>query len=359
MAERLARGPLPERDALRYARQIAESLSEAHEHGVFHRDLKPENIVIERVGMSTVVKVLDFGIAGDSDTARLTQGGEVFGTPQYMSPEQCNGLAVDARTDVYSLGCILYEMIEGRPPFSGKSAVSIMLKQVRGQVPAPRRMSPETSRAVLCALRKDRSRRFPTAARFAHALGHCIGALRNAGRVETLPHGRARPDASTGPNRPEPSTALEATASRRLAERQGKTLAAVLVIVALGLFSASLFDTVGPMPPAVLGAHTPSLDPPDSGPHPKNRALVHGPVEGATVRVDGLPQCQAPCTIEVPVGDRKSHEIRLVKPGYVDRVRSWEPASVTDTLPAWPAMKLAPRGTARQNGVKNAADSPE
>ena len=113
LADRLERGPIPEIEALQYARQIAESLSEAHENGIFHRDLKPDNIFIESVGVSTVVKVLDFGIAGGIDSTRLTRAGEVFGTPQYMSPEQCNGQKLDHRTDIYSLGCILYEMLEG------------------------------------------------------------------------------------------------------------------------------------------------------------------------------------------------------------------------------------------------------
>ncbi|MCA9708988.1 MAG: serine/threonine protein kinase, partial [Myxococcales bacterium] len=110
LADRLERGRVPEMEALQIARQVAESLSEAHEHGVFHRDLKPDNIFIETVGVSKVVKVLDFGIAGGVDATRLTQAGEVFGTPQYMSPEQCNGLPLDHRTDIYSLAVILYEM---------------------------------------------------------------------------------------------------------------------------------------------------------------------------------------------------------------------------------------------------------
>ena len=128
--------------------------------------------------MSKVVKVLDFGIAGGVDATRLTQAGEVFGTPQYMSPEQCNGLPLDHRTDIYSLGCILYEMIEGRPPFSAETPMATMLKHVRAKVPAPRRAGTETARVMLMSLRKDRSKRIQTAGRFAELIGHCIGALR-------------------------------------------------------------------------------------------------------------------------------------------------------------------------------------
>jgi serine/threonine protein kinase len=187
LAERLEQGRIPEFQCLQFARQIAESLSEAHEHGIFHRDLKPDNIFIETVGVTTVIKVLDFGIAGGLDAMKLTRAGEVFGTPQYMSPEQCNGTDLDHRTDIYSLGCILYEMLEGKPPFSAESPMATMLKHVRAKIPTPRHASPATVKLLQLALRKDRQKRIQSAGRFAELLGQALGAVRAAEEGRPVP----------------------------------------------------------------------------------------------------------------------------------------------------------------------------
>ena len=119
LAERVARGPLPVADAVAIARQIADALEAAHEQGIVHRDLKPANIKITPTG---VVKVLDFGIAkvalrDDAETRVVTREGTVIGTTSYMSPEQTRGQSVDKRSDIWSFGCVLYEMLTGRPVF--------------------------------------------------------------------------------------------------------------------------------------------------------------------------------------------------------------------------------------------------
>ncbi len=131
---------LPVRRALRIMAQVAESLAEAHNKEIVHRDLKPENIFLVTVGDNPdFVKVLDFGVAKlrdhNSNQGTLTQAGSIFGTPRYMSPEQCSAQAVDARSDLYSLGIILYEMIAGKAPFDGDQALSLLLAHVNDPPP--------------------------------------------------------------------------------------------------------------------------------------------------------------------------------------------------------------------------------
>jgi serine/threonine-protein kinase len=229
---------------LQIARQVAESLSEAHEHGVFHRDLKPDNIFIETVGVSQVIKVLDFGIAGGVDAARLTQAGEVFGTPHYMSPEQCNGQKLDHRTDIYSLACILFEMIEGHPPFTAETPMATMLKHVRTKVPTPRYASPDTARVLLLGLRKDRDKRIQTAGRFAELIGECISRLKLAQQTAAA----AQRSTSTGPI----TAPIERLASQRhviarapMPERTGKVVAVVLGLAALALVGMMVLGNLG------------------------------------------------------------------------------------------------------------------
>ncbi|MBI5607923.1 MAG: protein kinase [Deltaproteobacteria bacterium] len=131
---------LPVRRALRIMAQVAESLAEAHGKEIVHRDLKPENIFLVKVGgNSDYVKVLDFGVAKlrdhKSEQGTLTQAGSIFGTPRYMSPEQCSAQPVDSRSDLYSLGVILYEMIAGKAPFEGDQALSLLLAHVNDDPP--------------------------------------------------------------------------------------------------------------------------------------------------------------------------------------------------------------------------------
>jgi eukaryotic-like serine/threonine-protein kinase len=125
----MARGPMMPADAVRVAVHVCDGLSEAHSKGIVHRDIKPENIILS----PRFVKVLDFGIAkqmGGTADPGLTQGGMVMGTPHYMSPEQALGRAVDARTDIFSLGVVLYEMLSGTKPFLGDAITEVLLKIV-------------------------------------------------------------------------------------------------------------------------------------------------------------------------------------------------------------------------------------
>ncbi|MCB9593521.1 MAG: serine/threonine protein kinase [Sandaracinaceae bacterium] len=168
-------------------REILRSLNEAHSKGLIHRDLKPDNIFLARVEgrVRPVVKVLDFGIAkvfrGEKKIDQLeTQAGTVFGTPRYMSPEQAQGKKLDHRSDLYSVGVLLYQLLTGRPPFLDDDAVIVMAKHIREEPVWPRKLAPEQpipkslERVVMRALAKDPEERFENADAFETALTDCL-----------------------------------------------------------------------------------------------------------------------------------------------------------------------------------------
>jgi serine/threonine-protein kinase len=157
-------GPLHPDRAVEIAADVAAALAYAHRHGVVHRDVKPGNVLITDEG---TVKVTDFGIARAVNTEEsLTQTGAVMGTATYFSPEQAEGIAVDARSDIYSLGVVLFEMVTGRPPFVGESPVSVASKHVRENPPAPREINPgvppDLEAIILKCMAKNPDYRYPT-----------------------------------------------------------------------------------------------------------------------------------------------------------------------------------------------------
>jgi serine/threonine-protein kinase len=176
---KLSGGPLPYGEVLRIGSQVAEALAAAHEAGIVHRDIKPENIMLRR--RDHIVKVLDFGLAKHTDQSaqrRLTDSGAssstmiqteanvIVGTGKYMSPEQARGLPVDTRTDVWSLGVVIYEMLAGYPPFTGETG-SDLIVAILDREPArlPERETPiprELKRIIRKALSKDRENRYQT-----------------------------------------------------------------------------------------------------------------------------------------------------------------------------------------------------
>jgi tRNA A-37 threonylcarbamoyl transferase component Bud32/tetratricopeptide (TPR) repeat protein len=176
LRDRLKReGPLQLDDALRVAREVADALAYAHSQGVVHRDIKPGNILL--VGGHAVVA--DFGIAvaagGEADTVTITERGLAIGTPAYMSPEQGGaGGPLDGRTDLYSLGCVLYEMLAGEPPFIGGSPHAVMARHASEPAPAVRAARPSVPLAVDAAVHRALAKlpadRFATAHQFAEAL---------------------------------------------------------------------------------------------------------------------------------------------------------------------------------------------
>jgi serine/threonine protein kinase len=147
--------------ALSIAKQVCDGLREAHRHGVVHRDLKPQNVQIDKGGHA---KIMDFGIARSGAARGLTGAGVALGTPQYMAPEQVEAKPVDARSDLYSLGIILYEMLTGRVPFDGDTPLSVAMKQKLERPRGPRELnpaiSPDLGGLVLKCLEKDPAERY-------------------------------------------------------------------------------------------------------------------------------------------------------------------------------------------------------
>jgi serine/threonine-protein kinase len=158
--------PFPIDDALQIAGKIAGALAHMHEKGVVHRDLKPQNVMICKDGS---LRIMDFGIARASDMRRLTFVGftPAMGTPDYMAPEQVKGKRGDARTDIYSLGAMLYEMATGALPFEAENPFLVMNARVAGDPKAPRKVNPavppEVEELILHAMERDPRKRFQTA----------------------------------------------------------------------------------------------------------------------------------------------------------------------------------------------------
>lgn len=155
------KGPLPLEQAVDIARQICDALEHAHEHRIIHRDIKPHNIIITTAG---VVKVTDFGIARAVSTATVTHTGNIMGSVHYFSPEQARGEIADERSDIYSLGVVIYEMVTGVLPFDGESPISVALKKIQNDPVSPREVNGQIGEAlektILIAMNKDPKLRF-------------------------------------------------------------------------------------------------------------------------------------------------------------------------------------------------------
>ena len=202
LAAMLAEAPagMPIDAAVSLAIQTAEALKAAHAGHVVHRDLKPANLFVLDGGL---LKICDFGIAWAVDsTTHLTATGQAIGTPAYMSPEQCQGQQVDERSDLYSLGCVLYALLTGQPPFAEGPPLAIMLQHINAAPAAPRTIRPdipsELDRLVLELLAKDPARRPADA-------GHVIAALRALCYTPTVkvePFPRTDQESGGQPDRP-------------------------------------------------------------------------------------------------------------------------------------------------------------
>lgn len=177
LEEILRDGPLQPQRALRLFVQMCSALEHAHKNGIIHRDLKPSNVIVIGEGDDEYVKVLDFGLAKlGEETTKLTTSGEIFGSPPYMSPEQCRGEPCDTRSDIYSLGVLMYEVLVGKDPFYGCSYWNLLMKHMHAMAPPFAEMNSELNincefeKIVFKCLEKETSDRFQSMAELKEAL---------------------------------------------------------------------------------------------------------------------------------------------------------------------------------------------
>ena len=310
-------------DARDIVLQICRALRAAHDKGIVHRDMKPENIfLIQREGQPHFVKILDFGIAKvmglDPNGPRLTRTGMIFGTPEYMAPEQAEGKDTDHRADIYAVGCIMYHLITGQTPFVAESFMTMLTKHLMEDPvpPSVRRpdlvVTPEMDTLVLKALEKDRDHRWQSMAELLEAVSVCPGPTSDASKPtggQTVAMGGAHAAAALQVLRSKKGGSQEtARVSRRAVDSalassaemaaemkagaRSKTLilviAGVVIGVGVAIFFALAHGKSAPVPPpapppaAVVPAPTPAPGPapaavPVAAPAPAPAAVVEEP----------------------------------------------------------------------------------
>jgi serine/threonine-protein kinase len=258
-------GPLPLADTLRVAMQVASGLAAAHAQGLVHRDIKPANILLEE-GVERLA-ITDFGLARAADDASLTRTGVIAGTPQYMSPEQACGEAVDERSDLFSLGSVIYAMCAGRPPFRAETSYGVLRRIGEGEPRPLREVNPQTpdwlARLVDKLHRKDPADRFPTAEEVARLLAQCLVHVQ-------------QPDASPLP------AALQAPETKPRSNAQGKRAKLLIAAGAIACVAAVVLPALAPL---LLPPET-RQSPPSGGADTANAANQKGGEAGEPSTAD-------------------------------------------------------------------------
>ncbi|HEY0498008.1 MAG TPA: Stk1 family PASTA domain-containing Ser/Thr kinase, partial [Kutzneria sp.] len=259
-------GPLTGKRAMEVMADVCAALDFSHRHGIIHRDVKPANIMITKTG---AVKVMDFGIARaiHDGQAAVTQTAAVIGTAQYLSPEQARGEAVDARSDVYAAGCVLFELMTGQPPFTGDSPVAVAYQHVREEPPSPSSVNPQVTPAldsiVLKAMAKGPANRYQSAAEMRADLVRVLSGQRPSApavmsaeeRTAFMGNGNgARTQVVTGRHRPAPASEepeydaydyeADEEAERKARRKRALTIAGVVLICIAVLALAAWLTTM-------------------------------------------------------------------------------------------------------------------
>jgi serine/threonine-protein kinase len=249
--------PLDVSEALRIAERVADALATAHAAGILHRDIKPANVMVDDY---RAVKVLDFGIARRLDGTAITQVASVIGTAAYMAPERALGQPGDARADIYSLGCLLYAMLTGHPPFQGEISASVLHQQINVEPRPPSEhrsgLSPSIDGLVLAMLAKSPEARPAAAVEVRDRLRRLAAAAPAAGTAATTPMTAARAPFAAGsrPGRPR---------GGRLADHRRRAVLMALVMGAVALIAFALLSGGGsPSSSANHSRHAPTTPQP-------------------------------------------------------------------------------------------------
>lgn len=319
--------------------QIADALAFAHSKGVIHRDLKPSNIVITRVRDREVVKVVDLGIAkiiapDPESQKRLTQTGEVFGSPLYMSPEQCTGTAFDARADIYSLGCMLYEALTGVPPIFGATAIETLMAHMTVEAKPFSQIAPglehspllsHLEKVTLRCLKKDPSQRYSSMDELIEALNAEPGTR----EADSVAQGTGPSSSSFGAGCAKRSTNNEAGPSSSKPVPSGQTgfsasqmklLASFAVLFALIVIGGGMMFLAGRMtaPQTTTSGNAPSIGSPVVNAAPFNNQVL----PASKLYEVAFPANNDPadvCVFSVYMGDRPEHDrTNYEMPGTVD-----------------------------------------
>ncbi|MFD4369340.1 Stk1 family PASTA domain-containing Ser/Thr kinase [Rhodococcus sp. NPDC058521] len=249
-----SKGPLAPREAMEVISDVCAALDFSHRNGIVHRDVKPANVMINRAG---AVKVMDFGIArAISDASSpMTQTAAVIGTAQYLSPEQARGEQVDARSDVYSLGCVLFEVLTGEPPFKGDSPVAVAYQHVREDPQTPSELNPEIPReldsVILKAMSKNPANRYQSAADMRSDLVRVLGGQRPSAPMVMNDEDRttflgAVESGHSAPRKASPAASPAPTDDDSGNRKPLKiALIAIASIVAVGIVGAFLWSLTG------------------------------------------------------------------------------------------------------------------
>ena len=347
-AELVAKGRLPSARAARIAERLAWALDAAHTAGVIHRDIKPANVILAGdAEHGDTPKLIDFGLAklaSQSEGEGLTRTGQIVGTPAYMSPEQIAARPVDARADVYALGCLLYEMLTGKPPFSGSDDVQVLYRQLH-EAPAPigktaPDVDPRLETIVRRALAKDPDGRFPSMRALAGALATLTDnrpAPAEAGKtgVWLVAVVLAAATALAGGyvigrrERPGAGVVLVTTPAGAQVELDGKALPETTPTMARGLVPGPhLLRFSKPGTSAVERTVQLAAGARDAVqivlPPARKKLQIESTPEGASVYLDGkLVAGETPTVTELPEED--FHEVRLERAGFETAVRALTP----------------------------------